>query len=228
MPSPAPVLNFPPACLTPLYDQDIRALQSLTAGWSPPNPARGTTASTLGPAAYRRLRLRRAALCAGLVLAMMVLMPTLIVVLAAVTDDPAWHNGRVLTVLYYFSAGGIVLSVIAAALGWHFTGGQRRITAGAEPATHLVLAATTTGLAITFGTGHRLAGAWSRWRLSHVRSEIIYMKHRRVYILESATLVFYPEDGSQAASALLDPITLDKGHDFAATVVAMITSNVRT
>ncbi len=226
MPSPAPALAFPPACLTPLHDPDIRALQALTAGWSPPDPARGTTASTMGPAAYHRLRVRRTAVVAAYAFAIMAIPVALIVTLLVLTDDPALHSSRGRTVFFSFVAGGVVLSLAATAIGWHATGGKRRIAAGTEPATQLTFAATTEGLTITFGTGHRLAGPWSRWRLSQVRSEVIRLRHSRSFIFESAHLVFFPDDGSQSASALLDPITLDKGHAFAATVVAMIARSV--
>lgn len=222
MQRPAPALNFPAACLTPLLDHDLRALQALTARWSPPDPARGTTTRTLGPAGYRRLRMRRTATVIGYVLVAMILIPSLVTLLAALTDDPAWHRGRMLTVLYGFFAGGIILSLIAGAFAWRVLGGRRRITAGAEPSTQLTFTATTAGLTITRGTGQRLGGAWSRWRLSNVRAEVVHLKYGRTYLFNSATLVLYPEDGSPTASAILEPITLENGPTASATIIAMI------
>lgn len=158
MPTPTTTLNFPLACLTPLHPQDLRALEALTAGWSMPDPAHGITATTMGPAAYHRLRLRRAALAAGLLLIMIAVVPGFMTAIAAFTDDPSWHNGRALTVLYWFLAGGVVLSVPAAAIGWHATGGKRRITAGAEPENRLTFTATTDGLTVTNAAGWRRTG----------------------------------------------------------------------
>lgn len=222
MPTPTPTLNFPHACLTPLHPQDLRALEALTAGWSMPDPAHGITATTLGPAAYRRLRLRRAALCAGYALAVIVIPCTLIVTLLILTDDPAWHSGRGLTVVAWFLAGGLVLIPAAAAIGWHATGGKHRVTAGAEPENRLIFTATPDGLTVTNAAGWRRTGPWRRWRFSHVRSEVIHMRRGRMYLFEAATLVHYADDGTPDGRVTLDPITLANGRETRAPIIALI------
>ena len=220
------VPDFNVVSLTQLTANDVRTLLSLTFNWSPPDGIRGTSSSTRGPDAYRRWRRRMAAICAGLLAGAVLLPPTVIVAIALFNGDSARLEGSGEGMLY-FSIGAVVLGVISAVISWFQTGGKSRINAGAEPATQLKFVATTSGLIVTDGAGHRFEGPWPRWRIASVRSQMIYLKSGQLLILDSVELVMLTDNGSSAGSVTLDPATLTEGLDFTSIVLGMIASGGR-
>lgn len=219
-------LDFNAVSLTRLTDDHIRALAYLTSGWARPPEARGATSSTVGPEAYRRRRRRIAAVAAGVMAAIVLLVPGVIAAVALYHGDAETLSGFG-EALPYLLIAAVVLSTIGAAISWFQTGGKRRTNAGAEPATRLAFAATTSGLVVTDAAGGRLEAPWQRWRIGNVRSHIAALQHGKLYILDSVDLVIVGDDESSAGSVTLDPETLLKGRAFAATVLGMIATSGR-
>jgi hypothetical protein len=219
-------LDFNAVSLTPLTDDHIRALEYLTSGWSRPHDVRGISSSTIGPEAYRRRRRRIAAVSAGVMAAIVLLVPGVIAGVALYQGDAASLAGFREAVPYLVIAAA-VLSAIGAAISWFQTSGKRRTNAGAEPATQLTFAATASRLVVTDAAGGRMEAPWPRWRIANVRSQIAALQHGKLYILESVDLVIVGDDGSSAGSVTLDPETLSRGRSFSATVLGMIANGGR-
>jgi hypothetical protein len=215
--------NFQPACLTPLTDTDLRGLAALTARWSPPAPGPGTTSQTLSPAAYHRQRIRGAVLAFAIAMALLTLGPSLVALLAHLTDD-APAASRILATLPWFVAGGTAMGLVCAAISWHFSGGKHRTQAGAEPRNQLTFTAAADSLTVANAAGWRLSAPWHRWRLAQVRTSITETESTRFYNFEAAQLVRLAEDGTSSGQVFLDAATLSNGRPFAATVIAMIAS----
>jgi hypothetical protein len=171
----------------------------------------------MGPEAYRRWRRRIAAISAGVLAGAVLLVPAVVVAIALYSGDSATLAGSGEGLLYFLT-GTVVLGIIGAVISWFQTGGKRRTNAGAEPETQLKFAATTSGLAVTDGAGHRIEGPWPRWRIANVRSQVAHLKSGQLHILDSVELVMLADNGSSAGSVTLDPATLTKGRDFSATV----------
>ena len=129
--------------------------------------------------------------------------------------------------LPYVLAAAALLATTGAAISWFQTGGTRRTTAGAEPATQLTFAATDSRLVVSDAAGGRIEAPWPRWRIANVRSGIAALEQSKLYILDAVELVIVADDGSSAGSVTLDPNTLTKGRDFSATVLGMIASGGR-
>lgn len=219
-------LNFSAVSLTQLTDDQVRALEYLTSGWSSPLAARGASSSTMGPEAYRRRRRRIAAIAAGVMAAIVLLVPGVVAAVALYQGDSAELAGLG-EALPYLLIAATVMATIGAAISWFQTGGKRRTNAGAEPATRLTFAATTTGLVVTNGAGGRIEAPWPRWRIANVRSQIAHQRYSKLYILDSVDLVILDDDGSSAGSVTLDPETLTRGRSFGATILSMIVNGGR-
>ena len=219
-------LDFNAVSLTPLTDDHIRALEYLTSGWSRPHGVRGASSSTMGPEAYRRRRRRIAAMSAGVMAAIVLLVPGVIAAFALYHGDSTKLAGFGEAVPYLVIAAA-VLSTIGAAISWFQTSGKRRTNAGAEPATQLTFAATASRLVVTDAAGGRIEAAWPRWRIANVRSQIAPLRYSKLYILDAVDLVIVGNDGSSTGSVTLDPETLTKGRSFGATVLGMIASGGR-
>jgi len=219
-------LDFKAVALTPLTDDHVRALDYLTSGWSRPDGARGASSSTMGPQAYQRRRRRLAAVAAIVLAAVVLLVPGVLAAVALYQGDTARLSGFG-EGLPYILIAAVLLATIGAAISWFQTGGTRRTIAGAEPATQLAFAATTSGLVVSDAAGGRIEAAWPRWRIANVRSQIAALQHGKLYILDAVDLVIVADDGSSAGSVTLDPNTLTKGRDFSATVLGMIASGGR-
>lgn len=219
-------LNFSAVSLTQLTDVHVRALEYLTSGWSRPHAARGASTSTMGPEAYRRRRRRIAAIAAGVMAAIVLLVPSVVAAVALYQGDSAELAGLG-EALPYLLIAAAVMAAIGAAISWFQTSGKRRTNAGAEPATRLTFAATTSGLVVTDAAGGRMEAPWPRWRIANVRSQIAYTGHSKLYILDSVDLVILGENGASAGSVTLDPETLTRGRSFGATVLGMIANGGR-
>jgi hypothetical protein len=219
-------LDFNAVSLTPLTDDHIRALEYLTSGWSHPHRTRGASSSTMGPDAYRRRRGRIAAVAAGVMAAVVLLVPGVIAAVALYQGDSATLAGFG-EALPYLVIAAAVLAAIGAAISWFQTSGKRRTNAGAEPATQLTFAATTSGLVVTSAAGGRMEAPWRRWRIANVRSQIAALEQSKLYILDSVDLVIVGDDGPSTGSVTLDPETLTDGRDFAATILGMIAQGGR-
>lgn len=219
-------LDFNAVSLTPLTDDHVRALEYLTAGWSRPDGARGAASSTMGPQAYQRRRRHLAAVAAGVLGAVVLVVPGFFAAVALHQGDTARLSGFG-EALPYVLAAAALLSTIGAAISWFQTGGARRTTAGAEPATQLTFAATDSRLVVSDAAGGRIEAPWPRWRIANVRSQIAALEQSKLHILDAVDLVIVADDGSSAGSVTLDPNTLTKGRDFSATVLGMIASGGR-
>jgi len=217
-------LDFNAVSLTPLSHDQFRGLVSLTSGWSHPLGARGASSSTIGPAAYRRRRRRIAAIAAGVLAGVVLLVPAIAVAFFSGDSAALAGSGEGRLVFAIFAA---VLGTIGAAISWFQTGGKRRTNAGAEPATQLEFTATTSGLVVSDAAGSRLEGPWPRWRIANVRSQVAYLKSGKLDLLDSVDLVILADNGSSAGSVTLDPATLTKGRSFSASVVCMIANGGR-
>lgn len=215
-------LDFNAVSLTPLTGDNIRALQSLTSGWSRPDGAGGISARTLGPETYRRRRRRNATIAATLLGSIVMFVPVLGMTIAYFGDDRASLAGGI-QALPYFGIGAIVFGTIGAAISWYQTSGKGRTTAGAEPETQLTFRATAEALEVSNGAGARIAAPWPRWRIAHVRSQMHHLKSGQLHVLDRIDLVILGEDGgAHAGSVTLDPDTLSDGRSFGGTAIAMI------
>ena len=219
-------LDFNAVSLTPLTNENIWALDYLTVGWSRPHGVRGVSSRTMGPEAYRRRRRRIAAIAAGVMAAIVLLVPGVLAAVALYQDDSAELAGFG-EALPYLLIAAAVLGTIGAAISWFQTGGKHRTNAGAEPATRLAFAATASRLLVTDAAGGRMEAPWPRWRLANVRSEVAHLRYSKIHVLNSVDLVILREDGSSGGSVTLDPSTLTKGRDVGATVLGMIATGGR-
>ncbi len=208
--------------LTPLHAGDIEALNSFTRVWKRPH-VHGTSSSTLVPEVYLRQRYRSAATCAGIVVALLLTGPLLVLVMTFLTSDVTGF-ANMLNIFAYFVLGAIVAGAGGAGLGWYWTGGRHRTQAGAEPRTQLTFTATSDQLVASNKAGWRVQAPWAQWRIANVRSEEVPLRYGRTYLFEALTLVTLREDASEGGRVWFDPQTLSDGSNFGATVLGMIAS----